>query len=149
MRHLTLIIVALTLGLVVAGCATSPPTATPVPPPTAMPTAAPTAVPPTSTSSPAMTAGQLAALGQKVFDRSCTSCHGAGFAPAPAHWIQRFSNAQQMYDFARTRMPTTEPGSLKPEEYFQIVAWELVGYQIVPADAELDINKLAGIPLSK
>jgi hypothetical protein len=46
-------------------------------------------------------------------------------------------------------MPTSGPGSLKPEEYFQVVAWELVGYQVVPADGVLDINKLADIALSK
>jgi cytochrome c5 len=109
----------------------------------------PTVIPPAPTPPPAPTAGQLAALGQKVFDRSCNSCHGAGYAPAPAHWIQRFSTAQELYDYARTRMPTSGPGSLKPEEYFQIVAWELVGYQIVPEDAVLDVNKLAEIALKK
>jgi cytochrome c5 len=150
MRRFTPITVAaLTALIIVAACGQPAPTPTPVPPPTAVPTAAPTAAPPTPTSAPALTAGQLAALGQVVFDRSCSSCHGTGFAPAPAHWILRFSNALEMYNFARTRMPTSGPGSLKPEEYFQVVAWELVGYQIVPADAVLDVNTLADISLSK
>jgi cytochrome c5 len=150
MRHFTLIImVALALLIVVAACTQPAPTATPVPPPTAVPTAASTAVPPTLTPPPAPTAGQLAALGQVVFNRSCNSCHGAGYAPVPSHWIQRFSNAQELYNYARTRMPTSGPGSLEPEEYLQIVAWELVGYQIVSADVVLDVNKLADISLSK
>jgi cytochrome c5 len=145
MRRFAPIIVALVLLIVFAACAQPAPTVTPVPPPTAVPTA----VPPTPTSLPAPTAGELAALGQKVFDRSCSSCHGAGYAPAPSHWIQRFATAQELYDYARTRMPTSQPGSLPPEEYFQIVAWEWVGYKILPADAVLDVNKLAEIALSK
>ena len=150
MKHCTpIIVVALALLIVVAACGSPSPTATPVPPPTVVPTAMPTVIPPTLTSPPAPTAGQLAALGQVVFDRHCNSCHGGGFAPAPSHWIQRFSTAQELYDFARTRMPTSGPGSLKPEEYFQIVAWELVGYQIVPADAVLDVNKLADVATKK
>ena len=150
MRHLTTsIALVLVLLILVAACGSPAPTATPLPPPAAVPTTVPTAVPSKPTSAPAPTAGELAALGQAVFDRSCNSCHGGGFAPAPAQWIQRFSNAQELYNYASTRMPTSQPGSLKPEEYFQIVAWELVGYQIVPADAVLDINNLANISLSK
>jgi cytochrome c5 len=154
MHRLTLGLVAFALALIAAGCASPAPTPTATARPSAVPTAVsqqPTQAPTQATppAAAAQTAGRLAELGQAVFDRSCNSCHGAGFAPAPALWIQSFSNAQELYNFARTRMPTSGPGSLKPEEYFQVVAWELVGYQIVPADAVLDVNRLADISLSK
>jgi cytochrome c5 len=149
MRYWHLILVALTLLVVIAACGQPAPTATAVPPPSALPSASSTAVPPTSAPPAAPTAGELATLGQAVFDRSCTSCHGAGFAPAPAHWIQRFSSAKELYDFARTNMPPSGPGSLKPEEYLQVVAWELVGYKVVPSDAVLDVARLADIAIPK
>jgi len=146
MRRFTpMLALAIVLLIVSAACGQPAPTATPIPPPTAVPTA----VPPAPTSPPAATAGELAALGQKVFDRSCNSCHGTGFAPPPSHWVQRFANAQELYDFARTLMPTSGPGSLKPAEYFQVVVWDLVGEKVVAADAAIDVSNLSGIVLKK
>jgi mono/diheme cytochrome c family protein len=127
--------VALALLIVLAACAQPTPTSTPVAPTTAAPAVT--------------TAGQLAVLGKAVYDRSCSACHAGGPGPTVSVWMQTFPDAQKILDYASKNMPKSAPGSLQPEEYFQVVAWALVDQRIVSADAVLDISKLAAVAIPK
>src|SRR5262249_8811708 len=85
-----------------------------------------------------------AAMGQKLYGEHCASCHGDGGqgtkkAPpvvgkdalpldppktAKNRKVQ-FRTAKDVYDFVAKNMPGKKPGSLKPEEYQAIVAFDL------------------------
>jgi len=136
MRYSTVIMVGLALLIVLAACGQPSATPTPAPPPGGAATQVPTA-------------GDLAALGKTVYDAKCGMCHASGAGPAIPVWIQTFPTAQGILDYASRNMPKSSPGSLKREEYFQIVAWVLVDQKVVTADAVLDINKLADVATKK
>lgn len=142
MKRCTPVTVALILLVLFAACAPPAPTLAPSPTPTAVATAIPTPAPPTVTPPPAPTAGELSDLGQNVYRLNCRSCHDFGYAPNTNRWVRRFANAQELYDYARQNMPPSNRGGLTAEEYFQIVAWVLVGYTVVPVDASLDSGGL-------
>ena len=145
MRYSTLVIGALALLIGLAACTQPTAATTPVSPTKAVPTA----VPPTPAPPPALTAGQLAVLGKSVYDRSCGMCHNSGPGPALSVWTRPFSNAQKLFDWMSKNMPKSAPGSLEPEEYFQVVSWVLVDQKVLAADAALDINQLAQVVIPK
>jgi hypothetical protein len=145
MRFSTLLTVALVMLIILAACAQPAATPTLVPPTTT----APTPVPPITPASVGTTAGQLAQLGKSAYARDCGMCHDSGPGPAVAVWMQAFPDAQQLLDYASRNMPKGAAGSLKPEQYFQIVAWALVDQKIVTAGAVLDVNKLAEVATKK
>lgn len=138
---------AVALVVAIAGCSAAAPTATPtrVPQPTAAPTptpASPTAAP---TAPTAPTAAQIAELGTVAYRRSCATCHDGGFAPPLAQGLVRFANAQAMFSYSRIAMPQNAPGTLKPEEYFQIVVSMLVEQKVLAPDAAVSIADLPNI----
>src|SRR5262245_17881979 len=84
------------------------------------------------------------AHGQKLYGEHCASCHGdsgegSKKAPPvvgkealpldpPATAKKRkaqFHTAKDVYDFVSKNMPGKKPGSLKPEEYLAILAFDL------------------------
>jgi hypothetical protein len=140
--YTTLVIAALVLLAIVAACSQPAAAPTPVPPTTAPPAAA-------TTAPAATTTGQLAQLGQTVYEKDCSMCHDSGPGPAVPVWMQTFPDAQQLFDYASQNMPQGAGGSLKPEQYFQVVAWALVNQKVVSADTVLDINKLAEVATKK
>jgi mono/diheme cytochrome c family protein len=137
----TLVVAALALLVIVAAC--SPSAAPTAVPPTAAPPAAATAAP------AGATAGQLAQLGKTVYDRDCSVCHNSGPGPAVSVWMQTFPDAQQLFNYASQNMPKGAGGSLKPEEYLEVVAWALVDQNVVSADTVLDMGTLASIATKK
>ena len=72
-----------------------------------------------------------ATRGQAAFERNCTNCHdtlrftGAGF-------VQSWSGKPlaELYDVLRTTMPEDNPGSLKPQQYADLLSFflQLNGY---------------------
>jgi mono/diheme cytochrome c family protein len=91
-----------------------------------------------------------AARGQKIYAESCTSCHGddlSGGGQAPALAGKEFNvdwNDLAMSDlFERTRgtMPADKPGTLKPEQAADVIAFLLqkgsfpAGQNELPTDA--------------
>jgi mono/diheme cytochrome c family protein len=73
--------------------------------------------------------------GQKVFNQSCSSCHGSNLqgqagpalvGPAFAKSLQ-FSkmSASQLYSFISKQMPASDPGSLSKDQYLQVLAYIL------------------------
>lgn len=61
--------------------------------------------------------------------------------------LTRFATARQMYDFMRTAMPFSKPGSLSPEQYLQVLAYLLEQNHLVPAGARLEADTLQNIVL--
>ncbi len=59
----------------------------------------------------------------------------------------KFATARSMFDYVRAAMPFNAPGSLREEQYLQLVAYLLEQNNIVPAGAQLDPNTLQQISL--
>jgi alcohol dehydrogenase (cytochrome c) len=91
---------------------------------------------PASVGSAPYTPAQVAA-GQKAFETSCVSCHGAQLqgVSAPALTGASFARAHltlsQTRSVVTTQMPLGAPGSLSPEQYADIMAY-LLSYDCVP-----------------
>jgi len=152
MRRLTLLTMGVIVWLILSSCAQQVPTATPRPtaiPPTVPPATPTQAVVPTPTAPGALTVGQLAAIGKDVYRRSCGVCHDGSFAGALSVKQSRFNNAQQMFTYMRTSMPSDAPGSLKAEEYLAVLAMVLVEDQVIPDSAVLDTSALNDIVFKK
>ena len=73
--------------------------------------------------------------GQKIFNHSCSSCHGSDLqgqagpalaGPAFAKSLQ-FSkmSASQLYGFISKQMPADDPGSLTEDQYLRVLAFIL------------------------
>ena len=73
--------------------------------------------------------------GQKIFNHSCSTCHGADLqgqagpalaGPAFAKSLQ-FSkmSASQLYGFISKQMPANDPGSLTKNQYLRVLAYIL------------------------
>lgn len=100
------------------------------------------------------TAAQAQA-GAKLFSDNCSACHGddlsggAGPPLAGDTFMKKWegNTAQDLYDVASQQMPLTSPGSLKPDEYIDLIAFILQknGYQA--GTTALDQSKLKSIPL--
>jgi mono/diheme cytochrome c family protein len=131
--------------------------------PAVTPTAAPMAGQPSPTAATRPTlqpasgplAGQLAELGKVVFAKSC-SCHGANGegrnAPAlvgSSAKLDKYGTAQGLLQFITQSMPLGAKGSLKSDDYLNIVSFLLVDNKVVSADNAIDVAALAGISLKK
>jgi S-disulfanyl-L-cysteine oxidoreductase SoxD len=122
------------------------------PPPTA-----PSASVPGAPAAAAMTFAEQADMGQKLYADNCASCHGAsgtgGKAPPlvglkagalplnpPPNAKYRktqFKTVGDVADFVTKNMPPTAPGSLTPEQYWAILAFDLKANGIT-LDKKLD-----------
>lgn len=144
------VLLGLVVVLMVSACAAPAVTSTPKPLPTQAPPA--TSVPPSSGS----TAGQLADLGKPIYARSCARCHGdtgqgltaSALIGAGAN-LGKYGNAQELLTYISKSMPRSAPGSLKPDEYLQVMCFLLFEDKWVQADAVIDPAKLADIILKK
>jgi len=93
--------------------------------------------------------------GESLFKRSCTGCHAAtDFAGGmvASHW--EGGNVGDVYDIIANYMPANDPGSLKPQEAADIVAFFLhmdgypVGYDDMPGDSAV-LSKIGIVPNPK
>jgi mono/diheme cytochrome c family protein len=104
-----------------------------------------------TTNSGVYTAAQ-AERGQKVFEAKCTSCHdtarftGEGFIDP---WAGK--PLKEVWDIASGTMPEDNPGSLKPQEYGDVIAFFLSLNAFPAGDAELqgDAAAMANIAIEK
>jgi mono/diheme cytochrome c family protein len=134
-----LVSLPLTLSVFVAACSNTPSPETPA---AAAPMAAPseggTAAAPT-------TFAEQVALGQTLYGEHCASCHGKSGEgldappvvgldkgalpldpPAGAKYRKtQFKTVADIADFVVKNMPAKAPGSLTPEQYFSILAFDL------------------------
>jgi mono/diheme cytochrome c family protein len=135
--NLTLRAVVVSAPLLVFACGSSSPPAPSAPPP---PGAAPGPVPAGPTSF-----AEQAELGQKLYAENCASCHGASGTggkspplvglksgalplnppPTAKYRKNQFKTVADIADFVTKNMPPTAPGSLTPEQYWAILAFDL------------------------
>ncbi len=132
----------------------TPSSSTAVPATVVPTTIPPTGVPPTVAPPAAPVAGQLATLGQEVFARYCSSCHGSTGQGRTAQALigssarlDKYGSAQALLEYITRAMPSNARGSLKADEYFQVLAHLLVENKIVSADQPLEASMLATILL--
>lgn len=104
-----------------------------------------------TTNSAVYTAAQ-AERGKQVFGEKCTTCHeparfsGANFLDS---WDGKL--LKEVWDISSGTMPEDNPGSLKPQEYGDIIAYFLQLNEYPTGDAELPGNAgaMANIKVEK
>lgn len=93
--------------------------------------------PTTTTNSGVYTAAQ-AERGQKVFSDKCTGCHEPSrFSGDAFHEAWDGKAMKEIWDIASGTMPEDNPGSLKQQEYADILAYFLLLNEYPTGDAEL------------
>jgi hypothetical protein len=87
------------------------------------------------------TEGQ-AARGLVVFTASCSSCHSpAEFSGDPFLGAWDASTALDLFSTIQTKMPMDNPGSLKPEEYVDVMAFFFRGNAFPAGKDELTTDR--------
>jgi len=93
--------------------------------------------------------------GESLFKRSCTGCHAAtDFAGGmvASHW--EAGTVGDIFEIIAKYMPANDPGSLKPQEAADIIAFFLhmdgypVGYDDLPGSADV-LEKIGIVPNPK
>ena len=108
-----------------------------------------------STATPQYSAAQ-ADRGLALYTSSCSMCHGADLAGSTtipplkgmefeSYWLGK--PVGELFDKINTTMPKTEPGSLKPEQSAELVAYILRELKAPAGTADLtskldDLNKI-------
>ena len=110
---------------------------------------------------------EQASNGKVLYGKYCAICHGAngegGTVPeqfgkiagtkaspvAGPGYLPKMKTAGQAYDFAKKNMPANKPGSLKDNEYLDIISFALQGNNVKPdgkslTPASAKMIKLAG-----
>ncbi len=99
---------------------------------------------PTKTTNDGVYTAAQAERGKKVFEAKCTGCHepsrftGEAFLEA---WDGK--PMKEVWDVASGTMPEDNPGSLKQQEYGDILAYFLALNEFQTGDAELQGNAAA------
>ena len=87
------------------------------------------------------TEGQ-AARGQTVFTASCSSCHSPSeFNGDPFLGAWDATTALDLFSTMQTKMPMDNPGSLKPEEYVDVMAYFFRGNAFPAGKDELTTDR--------
>ncbi len=110
---------------------------------------------------------EQASKGKELYGKYCAVCHGAngegGTVPeqfgkmagvkvspvAGPGYLPKMKTAGQAYEFAKKKMPANKPGSLKDNEYLEIISFALQANNVKPDDkpltpASAEKIKLAG-----
>jgi mono/diheme cytochrome c family protein len=90
--------------------------------------------------------------GQKVFSEKCTACHEPSrFSGEAFHESWDNKALKELWDVASGTMPEDNPGSLKQQEYADILAYFLSLNEYPAGDAELQGNAsaMAAIKIEK
>lgn len=101
-----------------------------------------------------LTFGQLSDAGKTVYANNCASCHGENGqgvkAPAiigASARLQKYNNAQRLFDYIHTNMPGGAAGSLPLEQYQQVLGFLLVQNNFVSSGMAFDPKQLSNIQL--
>ena len=104
---------------------------------------------PVTTAAGVYTAAQ-AAKGEQVYMTFCVSCHPAGTYALPA-FRDKWNGApvSKLFDFVIDTMPKSEPGSLEPQDYVQVISYilKINGAPAGKKPLPLDIDELRKIRL--
>lgn len=84
------------------------------------------------------------AVGREVYTAECAQCHGqdgeGGTGPLLIGGNKRIASYQttkRLYDYVSTTMPFDEPGSLTPEQYWNVIGYLLDANELLPPDTVL------------
>ena len=96
---------------------------------------------------------EQAQTGGKIFADQCSACHGqnlegiSGPALAGKSFTDKWNGetADDLHYIVSTQMPLTAPGSLKPDEYIDLVAFILSRNGFSPGSTPLTPDKLKSI----
>ena len=99
---------------------------------------------PTRTTNDGVYTAEQAARGKAVFESKCTGCHEASrFTGDPFYEAFNEKPMKEIWDVASGTMPEDNPGSLKQQEYGDILAYFLSLNEFKTGDAELQGNAAA------
>ena len=99
---------------------------------------------PTKTTNDGVYTAAQAERGKKVFEAKCTGCHEPSRFQGETFYEAFDGKAmKEIWDIASGTMPEDNPGSLKPQEYGDILAYFLALNEFKPGDAELQGNASA------
>ncbi|MCX7740306.1 MAG: cytochrome c [Meiothermus sp.] len=94
---------------------------------------------------------QQLALGSQVYQAQCATCHAQGaqglVGSAPLSRLTRYRTAQGLYDYVTLSMPPTNPGGLKDEEYWAVIAYILSENKVLPAGTVVGPNNARQLPI--
>jgi len=109
---------------------------------------------------------EQAASGKMLYGKYCAACHGAngegGTVPqqfgkvagtkvppvAGPGYLPKMKTAYEAYEFAKKNMPGDKPGSLKSEEYLNIISFALQANGINPDGKALTAKSAKKIKLA-
>lgn len=99
---------------------------------------------PTKTTNDGVYTAAQADRGKAVFESKCTTCHESSRFTGDA-FFDAFNNKpmKDIWDIASGTMPEDNPGSLKQQEYADILAYFLKLNEFKSGDAELQGNASA------
>lgn len=119
-----------------------------------------------ATSQAETTGTEQAAEGGKLFSDHCAKCHGAEgqgtkkapplvgkdalpLDPRPSQKVRKgqFHTAQDVAQFASTKMPPNKPGSLTTDQYYDIIAFALKANGVDVSNKKIDAATTAAIKL--
>ena len=99
---------------------------------------------PTKTTNSGVYTAEQAERGKKLFEAKCTACHDtARFTGDPFLDPWNGKPLKDVWDIASGTMPEDNPGSLKQQEYGDILAYFLSLNEFKTGDAELQGNAAA------
>src|SRR5262245_15031854 len=84
-----------------------------------------------------------AARGARVFESICSNCHEiAEFTAAGAYFEEvEGESLWETFDFVSSKMPDDDPGSLRPEEYADVLAYIFTAYGLPSGEADLPVDQ--------
>ncbi|MCS6869181.1 cytochrome c [Thermus sp.] len=90
-------------------------------------------------------------LGKQTYQKHCASCHDQGalvlVGKDPLNRLTRYRTAKGLFDYLTIAMPPTNPGGLKDEEYWALIAFILAENKILPPDVVVGQGNGAQIPI--
>jgi mono/diheme cytochrome c family protein len=94
--------------------------------------------------------------GKGTFQSICSKCHGdqgqGDKGPrliGSPNGLSGYQTARGLFDFASTQMPFDNPGTLKEQEYWDVLAFVLDANTLLPPDTILGPENAADISLTK
>jgi cytochrome c len=110
---------------------------------------------PVSPPRPAPVSTEQVGRGQTIFASICATCHGAqgqgGKGPriiGQPNGLSGYPTAKELYEFVSTQMPFDNAGSLKVEEYWDVLAFVLDENRLLPPDTTLGPDNASMIKLA-
>ncbi|MDR7556045.1 MAG: c-type cytochrome [Armatimonadota bacterium] len=95
--------------------------------------------------------------GREIFAMQCSRCHGdqgqgTEDGPrliGPGTGLRGYQTAQRLFEFVRSEMPASAPGSLQVQEYWDVLAFILDANRLLPPGATLGPENAPDIRLDQ